>query len=169
MQCAFLSSLHRRLNCFRAPYLFITIENSVFLSFMLTKKKARVLHRFHPQFATVRLLFFTRDTGLSASKEKHASSTNVTSASTVVVQCRMSGWVCFDACFSFGRHVPERLRCVVLDFRPDSFLFTSLSYFTHRLKAMPPSGHPCQLPRFVESSFLASHLCTRVRWLCACR
>ena len=106
-----------------------------------------MLHKIRPQFATLRLLYpqeialalSTKDIGLSATNEKNASSTKVTSASTAATSVR------FDTCFSLGRHVPERLRRVVPDFRPDSSLFTSCSYFTqHQFEHQSSlSGRSC--------------------------
>ena len=70
-----LSSLHRRPNCVRAPPPFISIENSVFSSFMLTRSPCA--SQVSSTICNSALASSKRDTGLSASKEKHASSTNV--------------------------------------------------------------------------------------------
>ena len=88
----FLSSLHRRLNCLRAPTPVISIENSVFPSFMLTGRPCA--SHVSSTICNSVLAEFTRDTGLSASNEKDASSTSVTSASLLVIQFRVSCWVC---------------------------------------------------------------------------
>ena len=156
MQCAFLSSLQRRLNCLRAPTPVISIENSVFPSFMLTRRPCA--SHVSSTICNSMVAEFTRDTGLSASNEKHASSTNVTSASVVVIQFQVSCWVC-SSIRAFASEDTFQGGCAgwyMISFQIPCFspavriLRNTCSYI--RLKAIPPSGHPCRLPRFVRTT-----------------
>ena len=155
MHCAFLSSLQRRLNCLRAPTPVISIENSVFPSFMLTRRPC--VSQVSSAICNSVVAEFTRDTGLSASNEKHASSTNVT-ASVVVIQFRVSCRVC-SSIRAFASEDTFQGGCAgwyMISFQIPCFspavriLRNTCSYI--RLKAIPPSGHRCRMPRFVHTT-----------------
>ena len=90
---------------------------------------------------------FTRDTGFSASNEKHASSTNVTSASVAVIQFSgvMPG-VLIDTCLCFRRHVPGWL-C------GDSMLLASCSYFAQHLFVHQVEGNTSQRTPLSTATF----------------
>ena len=86
-------------------------------------------------------------------KRKHASSTNVTSASVVVTQFSsvMLG-VLIDTCLCFRRHVPGLCR-VVHDLFPDSMLLASCSYFAQHLFVHQVEGNTSQRAPLSAAAF----------------
>ena len=82
--------------------------------------------------------------GFSASKEKQASSTNVTSASTVSVQRRLSD----SKAAALGGYL---IRVQIPSFSPAAGALRN-TCSNIRLNAMPTSGQPCLLPRFVQTT-----------------
>ena len=95
-----------------------------------------------------------------------------------VIQFRVSCWVC-SSIRAFASEDTFQRGCAgwyMISFQIPCFspavriLRNTCSYI--RLKAIPPSGHPCRLPRFVHTTSrhcLASRLSTRSMWICACR
>ena len=86
---------------------------------------------------------------LSASNEKHASSTNVTSASVAVIQFGEL----INTCLCFRRHVPGWLCRVVHDLIPDSMLLASCSYFAQHLFVHQVEGNTSQRTPLSTATF----------------